>query len=146
MERWQLQPTQADRWVANRIVDHATPVVERYAKVLTLAADERPLVAISAAIWVMSRLSTSKESRKAADQLAANILVTSILPHILKRSIARERPDRRVVHGARSGIPRSGHPEHAFPSGHAMHVGAFAASCSRFFPRLRPLVWMMGAS
>src|SRR4051794_28252494 len=37
--------------------------VERYAKVLTLAADERPLFAISAAIWLMSRFSSSKEAR-----------------------------------------------------------------------------------
>ena len=35
-----------------------------------------------------------------------------------------------MVHGPRRGIPRSGKPYDAFPSGHAMHVGAVASAVS----------------
>jgi len=43
---------------------------------------------------------------------------------------------------ARRGIPRSGGAWDAFPSGHAINIGAIAAPLSRSLPaRFRPAVW-----
>lgn len=42
----------------------------------------------------------------------------------------------------RRGVPRSGKPRNAFPSGHAVHIGAIAAALSRWVrPKWRPTVW-----
>ena len=69
---------------------------------------------------------------------------TAILPHLLKRVIDQERPDRQMIHGRRHGIPRSGKPYDAFPSGHAMHVGAVASAVSWASPKLAPVAWGIG--
>lgn len=37
------------------------------------------------------------------------------------------------------GVPRSGRPRDAFPSGHALHMGALASAASLFPPALRRL-------
>jgi hypothetical protein len=58
--------------------------------------------------------------RRQTDHLALSIVVTAILPHLLKRLIDQKRPDRCMVHGPRRDIPRSGKPYDAFPSGHAI--------------------------
>ena len=39
-----------------------------------------------------------------------------------------ERPDRRTILGHVHGIPFSGKPNDAFPSGHALHMGALASA------------------
>jgi hypothetical protein len=53
-----------------------------------------------------------------------------------------ERPARRVVHGRRHRIPRSGNRFDSFPSGHALHLGALASALTRTGPsRLRPFIW-----
>jgi hypothetical protein len=82
--------------------------------------------------------------RRQTDHLALSIVVTAILPHLLKRLIDQKRPDRCMVHGRRRGIPRSGKPYDAFPSGHAMHVGAVASAVSRAYPKSAPIAWGLG--
>jgi hypothetical protein len=72
------------------------------------------------------------------------VAATAILPHLLKRVIDRERPDRQMIHGRRHGIPRSGKPYDAFPSGHAMHVGAVASAASWASPKSAPVAWGLG--
>ncbi|WP_346657007.1 phosphatase PAP2 family protein [Bradyrhizobium sp. NBAIM20] len=67
--------------------------------------------------------------RKETLQRAGNhaLLVTvaaSLLPHALKRLFDQTRPNRRTVIGHLHGVPFSGKREGAFPSGHAMHMGA----------------------
>jgi len=71
-------------------------------------------------------------------------VTTAILPHLLKRLIDQERPDRCMVHGRRRGIPRSGKAYDAFPSGHAMHVGAVASAVSWAYPKSAPIAWGLG--
>src|SRR6185437_4331232 len=62
--------------------------------------------------------------------------------HLLERFVDRERPDRRVVHGWRHGIPRSGNKWDSFPSGHAVQLGALATlGCRLAGRRVRPLLW-----
>jgi len=110
---------------------------------LTWAADEHVLLAIAAGLWLTSR-EGSLRRRRQTDHLLLSVAATAILPHLLKRLFDQKRPDRQMIHGRRHGIPRSGKPYDAFPSGHAMHVGAIASAVSCVSPRLAPLAWGLG--
>jgi hypothetical protein len=46
----------------------------------------------------------------------------------LETAFGQTRPDRRTVIGHARGIPFSGKREDAFPSGHALHMGALASA------------------
>jgi undecaprenyl-diphosphatase len=74
-----------------------------------------------------------------------NVAISATLPHIFKRLVNQQRPDRRV-HGNRHGVPVSGKAYDAFPSGHAVHIGAVASALSRYFPRLTRLSWSVGGA
>ncbi|MGY8710820.1 phosphatase PAP2 family protein [Bradyrhizobium sp. 18BD] len=54
-------------------------------------------------------------------------------------------PDRRTVRGHLHGIPLSGKAPDAFPSGHAVHVGALASAAKELPPAKRNRVWAVGA-
>src|SRR5947208_2717183 len=60
-------------------------------------------------------------------------VAASLLPHGLKILFDQTRPDRTTVIGHVHGIPFSGKREDAFPSGHALHMGALA-SAARALP------------
>src|SRR5581483_1823506 len=111
-----LPPTRADIATSRAIRRHATPVIENAGKALTLAADERPLLAGALLYWLYSRAaSPSSRQRAGADHLLACIVVSAAAPHLLKLFIERERPDRRLMHGQpRHGIPHSGEPKASF--------------------------------
>ncbi|GLR86431.1 phosphatase PAP2 family protein [Bradyrhizobium iriomotense] len=66
-------------------------------------------------------------ARPIANHALAVSLITAVLPHILKSIFDQTRPDRR-------GIPISGKSRDAFPSGHAVHMGAIA-SAADLLPR-----------
>ncbi|TXL77573.1 phosphatase PAP2 family protein [Vineibacter terrae] len=140
MARWHVQPTTLDREVARIIARHAKPPVEHATSTVTVAADDRLLLAAAAGLWLLSRLGNGHQRRQ-ADYLALNVVVTAAVPRILKHFIAQQRPDRTMVHGRRHGIPRSGKADDAFPSGHAMHVGALSAAVARLWPRSAPIAW-----
>ena len=141
--RWRLAPTKLDKRVARAVARHASPAVERPARLLTWAADEHVLLAIAAALWLASRDGDGR-ARRQADHLVLSVAATAILPHLLKRVIDQERPDRQMIHGRRHGIPRSGKPYDAFPSGHAMHVGAVASAVFWASPKWAPVAWGAG--
>ena len=134
---------QLDRRVAKTVARHTSPAVERPARLLTWAADEHVLYVIAGGLWLAARAGDDRERRQ-TDHLALSIVVTAILPHLLKRLIDQKRPDRCMVHGRRRGIPRSGKPYDAFPSGHAMHVGAVASAVSWAYPKSAPIAWGLG--
>jgi len=71
------------------------------------------------------------------------VVASAVLPHIIKRLVDQRRPDR-CIQGRRNGIGKSGNANDAFPSGHALHVGAIAAAVSRQLPAARPTAWMIG--
>ena len=50
-----------------------------------------------------------------------------------------------VVEAHLHGAPFSGSPLQAFPSGHAVHVGALASAAAELPARQRILVWTAGA-
>jgi undecaprenyl-diphosphatase len=137
--RRRVGPTKIDRWIADEIADHTTPAVERSMRILTLAGDEKLLLALIAALWIGAHV--AQRRRRAANYVITNVLAADGMSHLLKNLVAQERPDRRMVHGPRHGIPRSGNPHDAFPSGHAMLAGVLAASLSRVFPGYRPAIW-----
>jgi membrane-associated phospholipid phosphatase len=145
MRHLHIKPLAADRAIARFVADHATPQLEQTSRALTWAADEHLLYALSAGLWLGS-LCCGPRQRARADHILACVLVTNILPHVLKGVIDQERPDRCVVHGRRQGIPRSGKAQDAFPSGHAMHIGALASAISWIHPEWKRLAWTIGAA
>ena len=138
-----LPPSRADLAIAKACARHVTPRIERTLQTLTWAADEKVLLAGTAAFWVATRTARCQETtRRRADHMLAGAVVASALPHLLKLIVRRRRPDRTIVHRRRHGIPLSGKPYDSFPSGHAMHLGALARDLHALSaPGLRPLLW-----
>ncbi|MDA9399658.1 phosphatase PAP2 family protein [Bradyrhizobium sp. CCBAU 45389] len=122
-----VKPTRIDTAIANEIADHTNTGLEQTAQTLTWAADEHVLLALAAAGWLYAQ-SRRPEARAAANHILAVTLATAVLPHALKSVFDQTRPDRTTVRGHRNGVPFSGRPRDAFPSGHAMHMGALASA------------------
>jgi len=139
-----VRPTRADIAIAGAISRHTGPATERAAGRLTWAADEHVICALAAGWWLLSRRGSGPQ-RRAADHILVTTLAASALPHLLKTVFDQERPDRRTLLGHWRGIPFSGKKYDAFPSGHAVHVGALASAASRLPTRQRNLVWSLGA-
>ncbi|MBR0849028.1 phosphatase PAP2 family protein [Bradyrhizobium diazoefficiens] len=140
-----VKPTWIDIAIANEIADHTNPELEETAEALTWGADEHVLLALAAAGWLYTRLRPRAE-RHAADHILAVSLVTAVLPHILKSAFDQLRPDRLTVRGHRRGVPFSGRPRDAFPSGHAVHMGALASAAGLLPPARRRLVRVIAAA
>ena len=134
-----VKPTRADIAIANEIADRTTPELEETAEALTWGADEHVLVALAAAGWLYARKRPAEEHH-AADHILAVSLAAAILPHILKSAFDQLRPDRLTVRGHRRGVPFSGRARDAFPSGHAVHMGALASAAGLLPPARRRLV------
>jgi membrane-associated phospholipid phosphatase len=62
----------------------------------------------------------------------------------LKRIFDQERPDRRTIRGHLRGVPLSGRRLDAFPSGHAVHIGALASAASVLPAKQRNIIWGVG--
>ena len=139
-----VRPTQADVAIANAIAGHTNPPTEEVAEALTWGADEHILLALAAAWWLCSR-KQPRAQRRTADHVLLTTLVASGLPHLLKTVFDQRRPDRLTVRGHWRGVPLSGNQFDAFPSGHAVHVGALASVASRLPRRHRNAVWLIGA-
>ncbi|MBR0781794.1 phosphatase PAP2 family protein [Bradyrhizobium iriomotense] len=122
-----VKPTRIDTVIANEIADHTNSGLEQTAQTLTWAADEHVLLALAAAGWLYAQLHRP-EARPAANHILAVTLVTAMIPHALKSVFDQTRPDRMTVRGHRNGVPFSGRARDAFPSGHAMHMGALASA------------------
>jgi undecaprenyl-diphosphatase len=144
MARISVPPTQVDRDIARGIARHTDVPVEQAAKVLTWGADDHLLIAAAAVGWLLTRKS-EEPLRRLGTHILACSLSTAILPHILKTFIDQERPDRRTIRGHWRGVPFSGKSADAFPSGHALHVGALASAATLTPPKARNLVWVTGA-
>jgi undecaprenyl-diphosphatase len=97
------------------------------ARALTWAADEKVLLGLAAAGWLVSR-GCNEPLRRAGNHALLVTVAVSLLPHGLKRLFDQTRPDRRTVIGHIHGVPFSGKSEDAFPSGHALHMGALASA------------------
>lgn len=140
-----VKPTRIDIAIANEIADHTNPELEETAEALTWGADEHVLLVLAAAVWLYAR-NRPGEERRAANHILAVSLVAAILPHILKSAFNQVRPDRLTVQGHRHGIPFSGQARNAFPSGHAVHMGALASAAGLLPPARRRLVRAIAAT
>jgi membrane-associated phospholipid phosphatase len=121
-----IRPTRADKNIANAIAAHTTPQLEEIAALLTWGADEKVLLALAIGTWLYA--GRRPALRPIANHVLAVSVLSSILPHLLKVAIDQTRPDRLTVRGHRRGVPFSGRPRDAFPSGHALHMGALASA------------------
>jgi PAP2 superfamily len=77
-----------------------------------------------------------------------NTVAASLLPHGMKLLFDQTRPDRRTVLGHVHGISFSGKRNDAFPSGHALHMGALASAAGTLpaGPRRAVRVFAVGLS
>lgn len=138
-----VRPTTLDLKLAHAIERHTSRKAERAAKILTWGADEKLLLAAVAFGWVCSRRA-SAPARGLSDHVLAVTIVAAILPHVMKRLIDQERPDWRLVRSHWRGVPFSGKRYDAFPSGHAVHVGALASAATLLPASWRPTIWVIG--
>jgi undecaprenyl-diphosphatase len=138
-----VRPTRADVAIADAISAHTSPSTEHAAEFITWGADGHLLCALATGWWFYTR-GKPADQRRAADHVLLTTLVASALPHILKRVFDQERPDRRTIRGHWRGVPFSGKRQDAFPSGHAVHIGALASAADRLPARQRNLVWAVG--
>jgi membrane-associated phospholipid phosphatase len=139
-----VRPTDFDKDIADVVARYTGPRIERGAEALTWGADEHVLIAAAAIGWFLTRKSEEPVRRLSTHILACSLSV-SILPHILKTFIDQERPDRRTLRGHWHGVPFSGKSSDAFPSGHALHVGAMTSAATLMPPKARNLIWATGA-
>jgi len=135
-----VKPTTFDKQVAKSISEQTGPRLETAAQMLTWGADEHLLLAASAIVWLASRRS-DRRIRQTATHCLVTTVAVSILPHVLKTLVDQERPDRESFAQHRRGIPCSGKPRDAFPSGHAMHMGALASFATLMPRRFRYKAW-----
>ena len=122
-----IRPTAADVAIARTIARMTRPAPERLARALTWGADEKVLLALTAVGWLASR-GAGEPVRRAADHAVLVAAAASLLPHGMKRLFDQIRPDRTTVVGHLHGVSFSGKREDAFPSGHALHMGALASA------------------
>ena len=144
MALFRIRPTRPDIEIAEQISDHTSADVERIAQVLTWGADEHVICALAAGWWLYCRHQGARQRTDSNHILLTTVAVT-LLPHLLKSIFAQRRPDRRMVRAHLHGVPFSGKPLDAFPSGHALHVGALASAATVLPPAKRNLSWSIGA-
>jgi undecaprenyl-diphosphatase len=122
-----VRPTKADVAVARTIARDTGSAPEKVARVLTWGADEKVLLVLAAASWLASR-NRGEPLRRAGNHVLLVVVAAPLLPHGMKLLFDQTRPDRRTVLGHAHGISFSGKREDAFPSGHALHMGALASA------------------
>ena len=135
-----VRPTRLDQITASFIADHTNSRIERAANTLTWAADEHVLSVLALGWWFYCR-DKDAVARRRSDHILATTFAAAILPHIMKKLINQERPDRVTIYGHLHGVRRSGNKYDAFPSGHALHVGALASAATTLPPSQRNSVW-----
>ena len=121
-----IKPTTLDKRISDEVASHTSPALEEAAEALTWGADEKILLGLAVAGWLYA-LRRRRFERVATHFLAVS-LASAILPHVMKRAIDQTRPDRLTVRGHWRGVPFSGKSRDAFPSGHAVHMGALASA------------------
>lgn len=146
MARVTVQPLQIDKIIAREVSSHTDRRLEGVARTVTWGADEHILAGLAAVGWLLSRGSNDVALRRFAGHALACSLATAVLPHLLKDIVDQKRPDRLTVEGHLRGIPFSGKANDAFPSGHALHVGALASAATLLPAGWRNLVWASGAA
>jgi membrane-associated phospholipid phosphatase len=122
-----VKPTKPDVTIARAVARNTDHRAEMVARGLTWGGDEKVLLLLAAAGWAATR--TKDESlRRAGNHALLVTVIASLLPHVMKSLFDQTRPDRRTMLGHVHGVSFSGKREDAFPSGHALHMGALASA------------------
>jgi undecaprenyl-diphosphatase len=140
---YQIPPTRTDVEIANAISTHVTPHTEQAAEFLTWGADEHVVLALAAGWWLYCRTGSPRR-RRDSNHLLLTAVAASLIPHLLKSVCSQRRPDRLTVRGHLNGVPVSGKALDAFPSGHAMQMGALASAATALPPAMRNTMWAIG--
>jgi membrane-associated phospholipid phosphatase len=128
-----VKPTKADVEIARTVARKTNHRAELVSRGLTWGADEKILLALAVAGWVASR-GRSEQLQRAGNHALLVTVAASLLPHGLKSLFDQTRPDRKTVLGHVHGVSFSGKREDAFPSGHALHMGALASAAGTLPP------------
>lgn len=128
-----VRPSETDVEIARGIARNTAPAPEQVPRAVTWGADEKVLLVLAAAGWIFSR-GCSEPLRRAGDHALLVTSAASLLPHAMKVLFDQVRPDRMTVLGHLHGISFSGKREDAFPSGHALHMGALASGAGALPP------------
>jgi membrane-associated phospholipid phosphatase len=139
-----VRPTGPDDAIARAVARDTEPAPEQIARVLTWGADEKVLLALAAVGWLASR-GRGESLQRAGNHALLVSVAASLLPHVLKTVFNQTRPDRKTVRGHLHGVSFSGKPEDAFPSGHAMHMGALASAAGTLPPGPRRAIRAVAA-
>jgi membrane-associated phospholipid phosphatase len=130
-----LRPFAADLAISHACLRAASPAVEQPLRLITWLADEKIMLGAVGAFWAATRLSPSRPLRREADAMLCSVLIAGVVPDLFKYLVRRERPNRTLVRRHDTRIPRQGNAWDSFPSGHAIHLSAIAASAQRLVPR-----------
>jgi len=122
-----VKPTRPDVAIARLVARNTDHRTERVARGLTWGADEKLLLVLAAAGWLATR-TKGETLRRAGNHALLVTVAASLLPHAMKSLVDQIRPDRTTVLGHVHGVSFSGKRDDAFPSGHALHMGALASA------------------
>jgi membrane-associated phospholipid phosphatase len=122
-----VRPTGPDVAIAHAVARNVKPAPEQIARGLTWGADEKVLLVLAAVGWLASRCGGAP-LRRAGNHALLVTLAASLLPHVMKSLFDQRRPDRVMVLSHLRGVSFSGKRDDAFPSGHALHMGALASA------------------
>lgn len=140
-----IPPTELDVRIARAVASHANCKTESLAQFLTWGADEKVLFAAVALGWLCCRRA-DQATRELSDHFFVATAASALLPHLVKGLVDQERPDRRRFARQRGCIPLSGKKYDAFPSGHAVHVGALASAATLLPASWRNLAFIVGGA
>jgi undecaprenyl-diphosphatase len=119
--------------IARAVARHTDRRAETVARGLTWGADEKILLVLAAAGWIATRGRTER-LRRAGNHVLLVTVAVSLTPHAMKSVFDQTRPDRETVLGHVHGVSFSGKRDDAFPSGHALHMGALASAADTLPP------------
>jgi membrane-associated phospholipid phosphatase len=145
MQQICIPPTSVDRAIARAGARYTAPCIQKPARLATWAGDKHVLIGLAAAHWLISRRK-GFHRRVQADHLLVTLAAASVVPTVLKSIVDQERPDRCMVGPERRGIETSGNARDAFPSGHAVNMGALASALSWIYPDKKLVFWGLAAA
>jgi membrane-associated phospholipid phosphatase len=134
-----VRPTAPDVAIARAVARNTKPAPEAIARALTWGGDEKLLLILASAGWIASR-GRREDLQRAGNHALLVTVAATLLPHALKSIFDQIRPDRTTVLGHIHGVSFSGKRKDAFPSGHALHMGALASAAGTLPPQPRRIV------
>ncbi|MCS3497649.1 undecaprenyl-diphosphatase [Bradyrhizobium japonicum] len=134
-----VKPTKPDVVIARTVSRNTNHRTEMVSRGLTWGADEKILLALATVGWFATR-GRSEQLQRAGNHALLVTVVVSLMPHGMKSVFDQTRPDRKTVLGHMHGVSFSGKRDDAFPSGHALHMGALASAAGTLTPLPRRMI------